>query len=295
MKRLTDKGYWERRVGPAPEVVSADTRRTLRAKVISRYFGKLDRGYPRYLIYDVECRKYFPDGGGKVIEIGSAPGQELIAVHQKFGCLPYGVEYTDSGVEANRRVFLEHGLDPENVIQADFFDPDFQDAFGERFDVVMSHGFIEHFTDLDEVIARHVNLLKPGGLLLLTLPNFRWFNYLVVWFFARPSLKAHNLTIMKKKELLSCCRRQDLEVLRCKYIGTLNFSMIYGHNKSKLKLLLMDLLMKLQRVIDMTLYTIFRKGCIETAFFSPKLMIICRKRTTAEAEAGDRRDHPAAG
>ncbi len=285
MKRLTEKESWEPRNDSLPGVESDAARHSLKSRIINRFFGKLDRGYPRYLIYDVECRRYFPEGECTVIEIGSAPGRELITVHRKFGYVPYGVEYTENGVKANRNLFLIHGIDPENVIHADFFDRGFQEAYCERFDVVMSHGFIEHFTDLNGVIAGHVNLLKPGGLLLITIPNLRGFNWPVSRFFSKRPLKAHNQAIIKKKKLLFYCDREELAVLRCKYIGTLNFGITCERDDNTPKQFLMDLLKKLQRVIDITLYTFFRRGCIETPFFSPKLLIICRKRTTTDVDA----------
>lgn len=279
MERLTEKQYWEQRIDPTTGGGPLPPPTSLKARLVRRYFSAIDRGYPRYLIYDVQCRKYFQDGALDVMEIGSAPGGELLTVHRKFGYEPYGVEYTANGVEANRELFREHGLNPDHVIQADFFDPEFQQAYRERFDVVMSHGFIEHFTEMEQVISGHVNLVKPGGLLLVTLPNLRWFNYLVASFFSRPALKTHNLSVMSKKNLRNHFRRDDLEILECKYIGTFNFGFIYGRNKSKPKLLIMDLLMKIQRLIDMSLYTFFRKGFIESPFCSPKLLVICRKRS----------------
>lgn len=278
MERLTEKNYWEQRIDPTTGGGPGSPPAGLKARIVRRYFSAIDRGYPRYLIYDVQCRKYFPAGALTIMEIGSAPGGELLTVHRKFGYEPYGVEYTENGVEANRELFREHGLNPENVIQADFFDSDFQRDWRERFDVVMSHGFIEHFTEMEQVISGHVNLVKPGGLLLITLPNLRWFNYLVASFFSRPALKTHNLSVMNKNKLRRHFERDDLEILECKYLGTFNFGFIYGRNKSKPKLLLMDLLMKLQRLLDMSLYLFFRRGFIESPFFSPKLLVMCRKR-----------------
>jgi SAM-dependent methyltransferase len=43
----------------------------------------------------------------------------------------------------------------------------------ESFDVVCSFGFIEHFYNFEDVIARHAALVKEGGCLMITTPNFR--------------------------------------------------------------------------------------------------------------------------
>jgi 2-polyprenyl-3-methyl-5-hydroxy-6-metoxy-1,4-benzoquinol methylase len=41
---------------------------------------------------------------------------------------------------------------------------------------LVSWGLIEHFTDTESVISAHVNLLKPGGILIVSIPNLRGFN-----------------------------------------------------------------------------------------------------------------------
>jgi len=277
-ERLTEKDYWD--THPKPGSQPQRTRRTggLKSKIAGRYFDKIKDGYQRYLLYDVECPRVMPPGKLKVIEIGSAPGRELIALYERFDCEPYGVEYTESGVELNRQLFAEHGIDQDNVVHSDFFDEAFQQKYREQFDVVMSHGFIEHFTDLQDVIDKHTNLLKPNGILFITVPNMRWFNYLLLRFFAPEAIKAHNLKIMRKETLRSYFKPVKHEVLRCKYLGTLNFGMIYGQNKPPFKLMLMNLLMNMQGFIDATLYLLCKNGCIESRLFSPKLMIISRKK-----------------
>src|SRR5262249_24507945 len=117
-------------------------------------------------------KKHLPDvRGARFLEVGSAPGTTLVKHNQMLGCVPFGVEYSEPGVEANRQVFRAHGLDPNNVILSDFFAEDFQAQYRESFDVVYSAGFIEHFTDVGHVVNNHINLLKRGGYLIVGIPN----------------------------------------------------------------------------------------------------------------------------
>jgi 2-polyprenyl-3-methyl-5-hydroxy-6-metoxy-1,4-benzoquinol methylase len=37
---------------------------------------------------------------------------------------------------------------------------------------VISFGFIEHFDNPENVIQKHLDLLKPGGILIVGVPNF---------------------------------------------------------------------------------------------------------------------------
>lgn len=278
-KKLTEKDYWEVDAKSGTETVRTQTRTGFKARLIDRYFGKIRDGYVKYLLYDVQCGKYLPEGKLKVLEVGSSPGNELLYMQRRFGYIPYGVEYTESGAELNRRNFAANGIDESQVIHADVFDKEFQSEYHEQFDVVMSHGLIEHFTEMDDIIRAHTDLLKPGGYLLLTVPNFRWLNYLMIKFFAPQAIVAHNLNIMKKKNMLTCCPPDQFEVLVCKFVGTWNCGLIYGPKKSKIKTILMNLFMRFQEVHDAVLYTFFKRGFIESALFSPKLMLLAKKKS----------------
>jgi 2-polyprenyl-3-methyl-5-hydroxy-6-metoxy-1,4-benzoquinol methylase len=278
-KKLTEKRYWDARfraTGKDKDVSVTDGGFWLR--FYHRHFEKIKHGYSRYLLFDVMCRKYLPCGEKKVIEIGCAPGTNLVAIHDNCGYTPYGVEYIEAGVRANRQLFEKNGLNPENIIYSDFFADDFQKRYAGYFDIVMSHGFIEHFSDTRDAIDKHLSLLKPNGYLFITVPNFRGLNYLLVSLFAPHTIKAHNLSIMKKSNFLKLFEPAKVDIVRCQFIGTYNFGLIYGTNKSAFKLKLMYLCMAVQKMLDTAFYLLFKNGGVDSFLFSPHLMMICRKR-----------------
>lgn len=277
-ERLTEREYWQKLTDSSTSEPGTVPTPSFGRRFVSWFFGRIPRRYASYLFFDIECPKFFSRGNLKVIEIGSAPGEILLTFHQKFGYTPYGVEYNAAGAELNRRLFERFGISGGNVILADFFDQKFQEKYREHFDVVLSCGFIEHFGNPGNVIAKHLNLLKPGGTILITVPNFRWLNYLLLRFFSPQAIKAHNLQVMKKKNLSAYFKDTPVEILSCKYFGTLNLGLIYGKNKKRFKLLLVKVAMKCQSLIDIMLYLVFRKGGIESSLFSPHLMIVCRKK-----------------
>ena len=134
--------------------------------------------YADYLLWENILKRYFSGiKGGKVLEIGSAPGEFLIQLSRRFDLAPYGVEITSHGAELNRSIFKSNNIDPNQVTQADFLSSDFQSKNQCTFDVVLSRGVIEHFTNVAEVIDKHINLLVPGGLLLVSIPHLRGLNY----------------------------------------------------------------------------------------------------------------------
>ena len=57
-------------------------------------------------------------------------------------------------------------------------------------------GFIEHFSDLNDVLRRHVNLLGKGGILVLGVPNFAGISQTVLKRMAPQMLARHDLRAM---------------------------------------------------------------------------------------------------
>ena len=82
---------------------------------------------------------------------------------------------------------------------------------------MFSHGFIEHFQDTTDVIARHVRLLSDSGRLLIVLPNFRGINGGIQWLFDRQNLKAHHLQSMDVKFLRRIAEELGLKEVKVEY------------------------------------------------------------------------------
>jgi 2-polyprenyl-3-methyl-5-hydroxy-6-metoxy-1,4-benzoquinol methylase len=64
------------------------------------------------------------------------------------------------------------------------------------FDLVYSLGVIEHFNDPLPVVEIHTQLLKPGGVALITIPNYSGLYGWLLQRFAPESLAIHNMDIM---------------------------------------------------------------------------------------------------
>jgi SAM-dependent methyltransferase len=152
--------------------------------------------------------------GIKILEIGGAPGQYLAFMLTKFAAAGYVIDFSSVGIEATRRNFEMLNL-PVNVIHADIFD----NTIKGEYDVVFSLGFIEHFHDVESVVAQHIRLAKPGGLVIVGCPNLRGVNE---WFLKRLApemLATHNLNMMDPALWDAFERKHGLEVLLKKYVG----------------------------------------------------------------------------
>jgi SAM-dependent methyltransferase len=194
--------------------------------------NSLRTNYAESLAWDVIYPAQLPQKAGlKVLEVGSAPGTNLVRMKSAFGYEPYGIEYTKSGAKQNREMFARYGIDPNNVIEADFFSDDVAARFKGAFDVVFSAGFIEHFTDPDRVIDRHVDLVADGGILMISIPNLRGLNYALTKAVNPRILGVHNLSIMDGQAFRGLFRNRPLRPLYCDYYGTINLRLVFSDNK----------------------------------------------------------------
>lgn len=139
-------------------------------------------------------RKFIPfNREGSCIEIGSFPGPFLTV----FGDLGY----TLNGIDFHQKNELElpRWLQGLGYKTGEFKTTDFFEyPISRKFDVVASFGFIEHFDNYKEVILKHAALVKPGGYLALTTPNFRGeIQYWLHSTFDSNNLALHNLESMQ--------------------------------------------------------------------------------------------------
>ena len=159
--------------------------------------------------------RYLPNGNLSVLEIGGAPGQYLAYFHKKLGYKISCLDYSSIGCEKTRENFSLLNI-PGKVFQGDLFSSDLQLPL---FDVVCSFGFIEHFTNLKDVVDNHLRFLAPGGILLLGIPNFLGINH---WFLKRLApnlLSGHNLKSMNSKTWKNFEDTFHLEIIFKQYVG----------------------------------------------------------------------------
>jgi len=282
MIRLSDQFHWDavytkegRR--SLPRHTSGRTKNAVK-KLLGEKTLRYMSNYSDFLLWEVIFPEYFHlPKKAQVVEIGSAPGDFLVKFSKQYDCVPYGVEYSDVGVGLNRATFERHGFDPNNVIHADFFDEKFRRQYFERFDVVFSKGFIEHFTDMQPLLDRHLDLLKPGGYLLVDVPNFRGVNLPLAKLFDRGAIPRHNIEIMRSDVFEKLFNRPDLEKIACGYYGTFSFYLFTSDRHSRVRQRALDACHKLQPILNLTFRSVFGRKRVECGAFSPFLQYIGRK------------------
>jgi 2-polyprenyl-3-methyl-5-hydroxy-6-metoxy-1,4-benzoquinol methylase len=106
--------------------------------------------------------------GHRFLEIGCAPGKMLAWAQHDLGVRASGLDYSEPGVEFTNRLLSTLHI-PADVRCENVFATSFAPG---SFDVVFSAGVIEHFDDPRELVAKHVELLAPGGVAVITVPNY---------------------------------------------------------------------------------------------------------------------------
>ncbi|WP_309897319.1 class I SAM-dependent methyltransferase [Archangium sp.] len=111
-------------------------------------------------------------GAREVLNVGSGPFFEFSSLPQE------GQRYTLCDIDS-RAISLARSLHGERLAGADVLQPDAPLPYADgRFDLVLSMDVIEHLPRPGPWLADLVRVLRPGGQLFLTTPNYGSFSLL---------------------------------------------------------------------------------------------------------------------
>lgn len=193
-ERLTDQSYWDRRY--------------------RSHSYNLSGSVPFSELFD----QLIPDGNGrKCLEIGCYPGRFLLYFAKK-GYVPYGLDFTEE-LPKMRGYFSQYGILNLTMIRCDFN----KYESSEQFDIVCSFGFIEHFKNYNEILEKHIALVKPGGYLIISCPNFTHIQYKLHYLLDRKNLSIHEISAMDLKKWEIILLKNNMELLYHDYYMTAGF------------------------------------------------------------------------
>jgi 2-polyprenyl-3-methyl-5-hydroxy-6-metoxy-1,4-benzoquinol methylase len=183
--------------------------------------------FERCLARELKGQITFDTRGKTILEIGCAPGKWLAFFAKELGMIPSGIDYSAQGVQATQSNFKELGLSFGKLKSADFFTltPD------RQYDIVMSLGFIEHFNDPDKVVKLHLNWLKPGGTLILGVPNFNGIYKTLQQTLSPEVLEKHNLKVMNLDYFRSLASKYAIKLVNVRYLGSFEPCLLIDMNK----------------------------------------------------------------
>jgi SAM-dependent methyltransferase len=162
-------------------------------------------------------KRFVPKGRGmRALEIGGAPGGYLAYVARTFGYQAHAIDSSPVGCRKLAENFRLLDI-PVGVYCRDALVGDLSDL--PRFDLVYSLGLIEHFSDPVPLIRKHVELAKPGGLLVLGLPNFLGISRPILRLTRPEASTIHNFRTMDIRSWTAFEREIGLQVVFRGYVG----------------------------------------------------------------------------
>lgn len=139
------------------------------------------RGLAEEFVSERRCREQLalvrrflpvPVARKRLLEIGSAYGMMIAVARREFGIEAVGLEPGEQFQETfalSRRLLAALGIDPEVVHQGVGEAMPFDN---ETFDVVFSWNVLEHVASPTDVFAESLRVLRTGGFLFFTVPNY---------------------------------------------------------------------------------------------------------------------------
>lgn len=161
-------------------------------------------------------QRFVPELEIDYLELGCAPGQYTAALSESKPWRISGIDYSEDA-ELFKETLAIVGKDA-TLHRIDMF----HQQIDQRFDVVTSIGLVEHFRGsmLDQVFGLHDLYAKPGGTVMIMVPNFTGFNYVWHYLFDRPDLDRHNVDVMQPA-VFDWFSHRGYEILFNDYIGVM--------------------------------------------------------------------------
>ena len=214
--------------------------------------------------------------GSTCLEVGFFPGGHLLFLARHYDYRITGIDFSPR-VQDVAPAFSAHGIEA-NLVQADFFTW----APSEQFDVVCSFGFVQFFGNFRLAIARHWDLVKPGGTLLMTVPALTPFQWLLRRATYQPAkfcriVRAHNPAVMRLSVLRHEVERcAGARIVSAKYIREM--TVWFEGRDPEMQPWAPAVLAAVRPFVRAA-----RRLRISSRWFSPEILVLARKNSTSTA------------
>lgn len=237
-----DEGYEKFELAPMPDKYST-------VKLLYQYLGQPKQGE-----------------GKSVFEIGVYPGRFIY----HFGKAGYEL----NGIDQTKFLpQLEAWLKNNHFKTGRFRQDDvFTIGRDEKYDVVFSAGFIEHFTNFEELVQLHADITRPGGYVYITAPNFR--GRIQNWLHRTlddQNLARHYVPSMNVAKWAAVLERNGFEILQADYVGGFDFWVDDQPRNWKQKLLL--------KLVRFSLKILKKLPLPNSESYSPECAVIARRKS----------------
>lgn len=179
--------------------------------------------------YDQFFRRQFSGRvteGQSLLEIGCARSIWLPYFAREFGFQVSGLDYSEVGCRQAQAI-LEREEVSGQIICGDLFSP--PESLIGAFDTVVSFGVAEHFEDTAACLRAFARYLKPGGLLITTMPNMPGLVGQLTKAINFPVYQMH--IPLDQAGLAETHRQAGLDVLSCEYLCVWNLGVVNIENR----------------------------------------------------------------
>jgi 2-polyprenyl-6-hydroxyphenyl methylase/3-demethylubiquinone-9 3-methyltransferase len=122
--------------------------------------------------------RFLPDADAApaVLELGCGASRWMPYLAVRHGCRVTGLDYEPGAAELARANLRGAGVEGQ-VLCRDAFASRGNEDLTDRFDLVYSWGLLEHFADVVSCLRAICRYLRPGGVMLTTVPNLQGVNW----------------------------------------------------------------------------------------------------------------------
>lgn len=160
---------------------------------------------------------------GHIFELGCA-ASPVLARAAMFGWCAAGIDFSSSGLRYLEAFLRRHGLRVGELIDGDVFSAPVGSLRG-TVDLLVSAGFLEHFTNPVAILRKWSGVLKPGGLVISAIPNLLSINAAIFKRYDPQFWQQH--CVYAPAQLDEYHRAAGLEPVRpCRYVGKYDIHML---------------------------------------------------------------------
>jgi 2-polyprenyl-3-methyl-5-hydroxy-6-metoxy-1,4-benzoquinol methylase len=183
--------------------------------------GKSINEYPYRVMHQfyLQLFKDYKTEGKQLVEIGCGNSAFMTYFKDEFGFKISGIDYSELGCAQSRQILKRDGVEGE-VLLADAFNPPAE--LKGKYDVVCSFGVAEHFTDTAKALEAFAVFLKPGGILITSVPNLAGATGFLQKHMNRPVYDIH--VPMDKPYLEEANKKAGLKLLLSRYFVSVSFA-----------------------------------------------------------------------
>lgn len=229
------------------------------------------KNYPSYKILKIKESVGFE--GKRILEIGGGGSSWLAYLAERYRSSTFtALDYSEEGCSQISNYANDNKLSNLNVLCGDVFD---ETLTNEKYDVVYSHGVVEHFTDLSSTLAEFAKYLDVDGRLITFIPNMSGLNGFLTKFFNREVFDIH--VPHDRESFVRGHEQAGLKILEAGYLCSSNFGVLSScfTKEETWKWFLFMQLTRVSKIIWAFEYRFFDLPLSRT--FSPYIYAIAKK------------------